>query len=43
MLVSDTKVIDTAYTDYSHFTRDSQDFLGMAPQKFLKMYPPLLR
>lgn len=29
--------IDPSYTDYSHFIRDSHDFLGLAPQAFLKM------
>ena len=37
------KVIDEGYTDYSHFIRDAQDFLGMSPQAFLKMDNPLLR
>lgn len=28
--------IDPAYTDYSHFIRDSHEFLGSAPQVFLR-------
>ena len=36
-------VIDPAYTDYSHFVRDSHDFLGISPQAFLKLDMPLLR
>lgn len=35
--------IDPAYTDYSHFVRDAQHFLGMSPQAFLKLDTPLLR
>lgn len=35
--------IDPGYTDYSHFVRDAQDFLGMSPQAFLKLDTPLLR
>lgn len=35
--------IDSAYTDYSHFVRDSHDFLGLPPQAFLKLNLPLLR
>ncbi|MDP3675990.1 MAG: helix-turn-helix domain-containing protein [Novosphingobium sp.] len=35
--------IDLAYTDYSHFIRDSHDFLGMSPQAFLETDMPLLR
>lgn len=35
--------IDPAYTDYSHFVRDAQLFLGMSPQAFLKLDTPLLR
>ena len=36
-------VIDPAYTDYSHFARDAQDFLGMPPQAFVDTDMPLLR
>lgn len=35
--------IDAAYTDYSHFIRDSHDFLGMSPQAFLEINMPLLK
>lgn len=35
--------IDPRYTDYSHFVRDAQYFLGMSPQAFLKLDTPLLR
>lgn len=35
--------IDSGYTDYSHFVRDAQHFLGMSPQAFLKLDTPLLR
>jgi AraC-like DNA-binding protein len=35
--------IDPGYTDYSHFVRDAQHFLGMSPQAFLKLDTPLLR
>lgn len=35
--------IDPAYTDYSHFIRDSHDFLGMSPQAFLQLDLPLLK
>lgn len=35
--------IDCSYTDYSHFVRDAQDFLGMSPQAFLKLDTPLLK
>jgi AraC-like DNA-binding protein len=35
--------IDPGYTDYSHFVRDAQLFLGMSPQAFLKLDTPLLR
>ena len=35
--------IDSAYTDHSHFIRDSHDFLGMSPQAFLEIDMPLLR
>lgn len=35
--------IDPAYTDYSHFVRDAQEFLGMSPQAFLKLDTPLLK
>lgn len=38
-----TRVIDPAYTDYSHFVRDSHHFLGMAPQAFLRLDLPQLR
>jgi AraC-like DNA-binding protein len=37
------QMIDASYTDYSHFVRDSQDFLGMSPQAFLERDMPLLR
>lgn len=37
-----SKAIDPVYTDYSHFVRDSHDFLGMAPQVFLRMDLALL-
>jgi len=36
-------VIDQGYTDYSHFTRDAHDFLGMSPQAFLDIDMPLLK
>lgn len=35
--------IDPDYTDYSHFIRDSHDFLGLSPQAFLQMDLPLLK
>ena len=35
--------IDPHYTDYSHFVRDAQHFLGMSPQAFLKLDTPLLK
>ena len=35
--------IDPGYTDYSHFVRDAQEFLGMSPQAFLKLDNPLLK
>ena len=35
--------IDYGYTDYSHFVRDAQAFLGMSPQAFLRMDNPMLR
>ena len=35
--------IDPGYTDYSHFVRDAQHFLGMSPQAFLKLDTRLLR
>ena len=35
--------IDPGYTDYSHFIRDSHDFLGMSPQAFLEQDMPLLK
>jgi len=38
-----SSVIDPAYTDYSHFVRDSQDFLGMSPQAFLNFDMPLMK
>ena len=38
-----TAAIDSGYTDYSHFVRDSHDFLGMSPQAFLRLDTPLLR
>jgi AraC-like DNA-binding protein len=34
--------IDPAYTDYSHFVRDSQSFIGMSPKAFLSLHNPLL-
>ena len=37
------KIIDANYTDYSHFIRDSHDFLGMSPQAFLEYDMPLMR
>ncbi|WP_195908412.1 AraC family transcriptional regulator [Novosphingobium sp. Gsoil 351] len=33
--------IDPGYTDYPHFIRDAQDFLGMPPRAFLKLDMPL--
>lgn len=36
-------IIDASYTDYSHFIRDSHDFLGMSPQAFLDRDMPLMR
>lgn len=38
-----TAAIDSGYTDYSHFVRDSHAFLGMSPQAFLRLHTPLLR
>lgn len=38
-----SETIDAAYFDQSHFIRDSHDFLGMAPQKFLDAVTPLMR
>jgi AraC-like DNA-binding protein len=38
-----SSVIDPGYTDYSHFIRDSHDFLGMSPQAFLEIDMPLLK
>ena len=35
--------IDPGYTDYSHFVRDAQDFLGMSPRAFLEINMPLLK
>lgn len=35
--------IDSSYTDYSHFIRDSHDFLGMSPQAFLDIDMPLMK
>ena len=35
--------IDAGYTDYSHFIRDSHDFLGMSPQAFLEIDMPLMK
>lgn len=35
--------IDPGYTDYSHFVRDAQHFLGMSPRAFLKLDTPLLK
>lgn len=35
--------IDPGYTDYSHFVRDAQLFLGMSPQAFLKLDLPMFR
>jgi AraC-like DNA-binding protein len=35
--------IDASYSDYSHFVRDAQDFLGMSPQAFLNLDTPLLK
>lgn len=35
--------IDPSYTDYSHFVRDAQEFLGISPQAFLKLDNPLLK
>jgi AraC-like DNA-binding protein len=37
------RTIDSGYTDYSHFVRDSHDFLGMSPQAFLERDMPLLK
>lgn len=37
------EVIDAAYFDHSHFIRDSNDFLGMPPQRFLELLTPLMR
>jgi hypothetical protein len=36
-------IIDPGYTDYSHFVRDSHDFLAMSPQAFLEHDMPLLK
>lgn len=38
-----SEVIDSAYFDHSHFIRDSNDFLGMPPQRFLDLVTPLMR
>tara|TARA_R110001606_G_scaffold83056_1_gene189890 strand:- start:735 stop:1682 length:948 start_codon:yes stop_codon:yes gene_type:complete len=35
-------VIDEAYTDTSHFLRDSERFLGMTARRFLKLDTPFL-
>ncbi|AMO72856.1 hypothetical protein [Sphingorhabdus sp. M41] len=35
-------VIDEAYTDASHFLRDSERFLGMTTRRFLKLDTPFL-
>lgn len=35
--------IDPGYTDYSHFTRDAHDFLGLSAQAFLEIDMPLLK
>lgn len=37
------EVIDAAYFDHSHFVKDSNDFLGMPPQRFLELLTPLMR
>lgn len=37
------RAIHFGYTDYSHFVRDAQSFLGMSPQAFLRHASPLLR
>lgn len=37
------EVIDAGYFDHSHFIRDSHDFLGMPPQRFLELMTPLMR
>lgn len=37
------ETIDAAYFDQSHFIRDSHDFLGMPPQRFLESVTPLMR
>ena len=36
-------VIDQRYFDYAHFVRDCQEFLGMAPSKFLALDRPMTR
>ncbi|WP_374405324.1 hypothetical protein [Pelagerythrobacter sp.] len=36
------RAIDDAYTDTSHFLRDSQRFLGMTAQRFLRLPTPYL-
>ena len=38
-----TAALDLGYTDYSHFVRDSHEFLGMAPGAFLKLDMPLFK
>lgn len=38
-----TAALDAGYTDYSHFVRDAQTFLGMSPGAFLRLDAPLLR
>ena len=40
---SGAMAIDPAYTDYSHFVRDSHEFLGMSPQAFVEHDSQLLR
>lgn len=35
--------LDPSYTDYSHFVRDAQAFLGMSPRAFLKLDNPMLK
>lgn len=36
-----TERLDAGYTDQSHFIRDAQDFLGMAPGQFLARVQPI--
>lgn len=33
--------IESSYYDHSHFNRDAQEFLGMAPREFLRLPKPL--